>query len=152
MSTEPARIAAFHRLHASGTFVMPNPWDAGSARALEQLGFPALATTSAGMAWTFGKPDNGVTVDQALRHLEVIAGAVDVPVNADFEDGYAADPRLVYQNTLRATATGIAGLSIEDPTRHSTEPLHDQALAVERIEAAHQAIDDSGTGVRLTAR
>ena len=82
----------------------------------------------------------------------MIAGAVDVPVTADFEDGYAADPRLVYQNTLRVTATGIAGLSIEDPTRHSTEPLHDQALAVERIEAAHQAIDDSGTGVRLTAR
>lgn len=146
------RIATFHRLHESGTFVMPNPWDVGSAKVLEQLGFEALATTSAGLAWTLGRRDTRVTLDEVLRHLEDIAGAVDVPVNADFENGYAADPRLVYQNTGRAAATGISGLSIEDSTRNAPEPLHDLGFAVERIQAARQAIDDSGTGVVLTAR
>lgn len=152
MSTAADRITAFRRLHESGTFVMPNPWDIGSAEALEQLGFPALATTSAGMAWTLGKPDTGVALDDVLRHLEAIAAAVAVPVNADFEDGYATDPRLVHQNTARAVATGISGMSIEDSTRGAPNPLHDLGLAIERVQAARQAIDDSGTGVVLTAR
>ena len=90
------RVATFHRLHASGCFVMPNPWDAGSARALAQLGFPALATTSSGFAWTLGRADNQVTLDEALHHLHVIADAVPVPVNADFEGGFAADPADVH--------------------------------------------------------
>lgn len=152
MSTAADRVVAFHRLHESGTFVMPNPWDVGSAKALEQMGFAALATTSAGLAWTLGKPDTRVGLDEMLRHLEAIAAAVAVPLNADFEDGYAADPRLVYQNTGRAVATGISGLSIEDSTRDAPEPLHELGLAVERVQAARQAIDDSGTRVVLTAR
>ena len=89
------RVAEFHRLHSAGCFVMPNPWDAGSARALEQLGFPALATTSAGFAWTLGRADNDVTLEQTLEHLRVVADAVDVPVNADFEGGFAVDPQEV---------------------------------------------------------
>ncbi len=152
MSTAADRITAFRRLHESGIFVMPNPWDVGSAKALEQLGFPALATTSAGMAWTLGTSDTGVLLDDVLRHLEAIADAVAVPVNADFEDGFAADPRLVHQNTVRAVATGISGLSIEDSTRDAPNPLYDLGLAVERVQAARQAIDESGTGVVLTAR
>ena len=152
MSTAADRVTAFRRLHESGIFVMPNPWDVGSARALEQLGFPALATTSAGMAWTLGKADTEVGLDDVLRHLETIAGAVAVPVHADFEDGYAVDPRLVYQNTGRAVATGISGLSIEDSTRGEPDPLHSLELSIERVQAARQAIDDSGTGVVLTAR
>lgn len=145
-------VAEFHRLHASGCFVMPNPWDAGSAVALEQLGFEALATTSAGYAWTLGRPDNGITLEQALDHLRVIAGAVAVPVNADFEGGYAVDPEQVAEHVTLATATGIAGLSIEDSSGDPTDPLFDFDLSVERIRAARQAIDDSGTGVLLTAR
>jgi 2-methylisocitrate lyase-like PEP mutase family enzyme len=146
------RVAEFHRLHASGTFVMPNPWDAGSARALEHLGFPALATTSAGFAWTTGRPDNHVTLDDALAHLRVVADAVAVPVNADFEGGFAVDPDRVGENVRLAAATGIAGLSIEDSTGDSARPLHDFGLAVERIRAARQAIDESGTGIVLTGR
>ena len=110
------RARTFHRLHASGCFVMPNPWDAGSARALEQMGFKALATTSAGFAWTLGRADNQVTLDEALEHLRVVAAAVNVPVNADFEGGFAVDPEQVAANVKLAAATGIAGLSIEDST------------------------------------
>jgi methylisocitrate lyase len=146
------RTQVFHRLHSQGCFVMPNPWDVGSARALEQLGFPALATTSSGMAWTLGRPDGGVALEQALEHLELVASAVGVPVNADFEGGYAADPDGVYANVSRAVATGIAGLSIEDSTGEVADPLFSLELAVERIQAARQAIDDSGTGVLLTGR
>ncbi len=146
------RIAEFHRLHASGCFVMPNPWDAGSARALEQMGFKALATTSAGLAWTLGRADNHVTLEEALEHLRVIAAAVEVPVNADFEGGYAVDPGDVAANVKRAAETGIAGLSIEDSSGDAAEPLFDFDLAVARIAAARQAIDESGTGVLLTGR
>jgi 2-methylisocitrate lyase-like PEP mutase family enzyme len=146
------RVVTFRRLHDSGCFVMPNPWDVGSARALEQLGFKALATTSAGFAWTLGRADNHITRDQALEHLRAIAAAVQVPVNADFEGGYAIEPEQVAANVKLAAATGIAGLSIEDSTGDKAHPLHDFELAVERVRAARQAIDESGTGVVLTGR
>ena len=152
MTVQDDRVAAFHRLHTSGCFVMMNPWDAGSARALEKLGFPALATTSAGLAWTLGRPDNHVTLDEALQHLHSVAQAVEVPVNADFEGGYAVDPAQVAENVSLASATGIAGLSIEDSTGDKESPLYEFNLAVERIHAARQAIDEGGTGVLLTGR
>lgn len=146
------RVTAFHRLHSSGCFVMPNPWDAGSARALEQMGFKALATTSAGFAWTVGRADNQATLDQMLEHLRVVVDAVKVPVNADFEGGFAVDPQHVSANVKLAAATGIAGLSIEDSTGDEEHPLHEFDLAVERVRAARDAIDESGTGVLLTGR
>ena len=146
------RIAEFHRLHAAGCFVMPNPWDVGSARALEQMGFQALATTSAGLAWTSGRPDDHVTRDQALEHFRQISGAVTVPVNADFRDGYAVDPAGVAANVELAATTGIAGLSIEDSSGDKDHPLYDFELAVERVAAARQAIDEGGTGIVLTGR
>lgn len=152
MSPFDGRVLTFRRLHASDCFVMPNPWDVGSARALEQLGFKALATTSAGLAWTLGCADNHITRDQALEHLRAIAAAVKVPVNADFEGGYAVAPEQVAANVKLAVATGIAGLSIEDSTGDKAKPLHDFDLAVERMRAARQAIDESGTGVVLTGR
>jgi methylisocitrate lyase len=152
MNAQSEKVTEFRRLHSSGCFVMPNPWDVGTARVLEQLGFPALATTSSGSAWTFGQADNHVSLDQTLEHLHAIAEAVSVPVNADFEGGHAVDPEDVGRNVGRAAATGIAGLSIEDSTGNQDEPLYDFDLAVERIRAARQAIDDSGTGVVLTAR
>lgn len=145
-------IAAFHRLHASGCFVMPNPWDAGSAKLVERLGFPAVATTSSGFAWTRGRDDGGVAIEGVLDHLRDIVGAVNVPVNADFEGGYAIEPEDVAANVTRAVATGIAGLSIEDSTGHATEPLYDFDRAVDRVKAARAAIDRSGTGVVFTAR
>jgi 2-methylisocitrate lyase-like PEP mutase family enzyme len=152
MNVQQDQVTAFHRLHESGCFVMPNPWDAGSARALEQLGFAALATTSAGFAWTLGRADNEVVLDQVLDHLRAIADAVELPVNADFEGGFAVDPQQVAANVQRAAGTGIAGLSIEDSSGDAEDPLFDFDLAVERIAAARQAIDESGTGVLLTAR
>jgi methylisocitrate lyase len=152
MTTQNDRVATFRDLHASGCFVMPNPWDAGSARALEQLGFPALATTSAGMSWTMGRADNHATLDEALDHLRTIAGAATVPVNADFEGGYAIEPPDVAANVTAAVATGIAGLSIEDSTGDPADPLFALDLSVDRIRAARRAIDDSGTAVLLTGR
>ena len=152
MNVHEDRIGAFNRLHASGCFVMPNPWDAGSARALEQLGFQALATTSAGLAWTLGRADNEVTLDQALEHLRVVVDAVKVPVNADFQGGFAVHPPQVSENVSRAIETGIAGLSIEDSTGDPSDPLFDFELAVERVRAARGAIDEGGTRVVLTGR
>src|SRR3990170_2437342 len=152
MTTSDDRATTFHRLHASGCFVMPNPWDAGSARALEQMGFKALATTSAGFAWTSGRADNHVTLDQALEHLRSIANAVTVPVNADFEGGFAVDPQQVGENVTLAAATGIAGLSIEDSSGDEVHPLYEFDLAVERVGAARRAIDGSGTDIVLTGR
>jgi 2-methylisocitrate lyase-like PEP mutase family enzyme len=146
------RQDAFRQLHEAGCFVMPNPWDIGSAVALEQMGFKALATTSAGFAWTLARPDNGVQRDETLAHLRQIAGAVGVPVNADFENGFADDPHGVGVNVKLAAETGIAGLSIEDSTGDPGAPLYPFDLAVERIRAARQAIDESGTGVLLTGR
>lgn len=152
MDADDVRSVTFRRLHASGCFVMPNPWDPGSARVLEQMGFKALATTSAGFAWTLGRADNQVTLDQALVHLRDIVAAVKVPVNADFEGGFAVDPQHVAANVKLAAATGIAGLSIEDSTGEEASPLHDFDLAVARVRAARRAIDESGTGVVLTGR
>lgn len=146
------RVATFRSLHSAGCFVMPNPWDVGSARALEQLGFPALATTSAGLAWALGRADGQVGLDEALRHLRDIAAAVHVPVNADFEDGFAVDPAQVAANVTRATQTGIAGLSLEDSSRDPGEPLLELDLAVDRIRAARRAIDETGSQVLLTGR
>jgi methylisocitrate lyase len=131
---------------------MPNPWDAGTARVLEQLGFPALATTSAGSAWAKGRADNQITLDDTIEHLRAVVDAVAVPVNADFEGGFATDPEQVAANVRLAAGTGIAGLSIEDSTGDTAQPLHDFELAVERVRAARQAIDESGTGIVLTGR
>lgn len=147
-----SKAAQFHRLHEAGCFVIPNPWDVGSARYLETLGFKALASSSAGFAWSIGRPDNGVTVDQVLGHIKDLARAVEIPVNADFEGGFAVEPEGVAANVSRAVATGIAGLSIEDSTGDKAAPLYDFALAVERIKAARAAIDKSKTGVLLTGR
>ena len=146
------RVTTFRELHADGCFVIPNPWDVGSALALQRLGFKALATTSAGFAWTVGRPDNGIDLDQALAHLRAVAAAVEVPVNADFEGGFAVEPDQVAANVKLAAATGIAGLSIEDSTGDPDEPLYGFELAVERVRAAWQAIDETGTGVVLTGR
>ncbi len=147
-----ARIATFRRLHESGCFVLPNPWDPGSARMLASLGFQALATTSSGFAWSVGASDNHVPLDDMLGHLAAIARAVDLPVNADFEGGFAVAPEEVAANVARAAATGIAGLSIEDSTGDAGHPLFEFDLAVERVRAARVAIDRSGTGVLLTGR
>jgi methylisocitrate lyase len=152
MDTRVARVAEFHRLHSSGTFVMPNFWDAGSAKALAQLGFEALATTSAGFAWTTGRADNHVTLDDTIEHLRATAAAVAVPVNADFEGGFATEPGQVATNVRLAATTGIAGLSIEDSTGDPAHPLYDFELAVERVRAAREAIDSDGTGIVLTGR
>lgn len=149
---EMSQARAFRRLHETGCFVMPNPWDLGSARLLARLGFPALATTSCGFAWSVGRPDNGITLEDALGHLRTIARGVDLPVNADFEGGFATAPAAVGANVAAAAATGIAGLSIEDSTGDAASPLFEFTLAVERIRAARRAIDDSGTGVVLTGR
>lgn len=130
--------------------MIPNPWDVGSAKVLEHFGFPAVATTSAGFAWSVGRPDNGVTLDQVLAHLRAMAEAVTIPVNADFEGGFAVDPGGVAASVKAAAATGIAGLSIEDSTGDAERPLFDFDLAVSRIRAAHRALE--GTGVLLTAR
>jgi len=146
------RCRVFRQLHQSGCFVIPNPWDLGSARLLTQLGFPALATTSSGFAWSLGRPDNHVSLEEVLGHLRSIAHGVEVPVNADFEGGFATAPAAVGANVAAATATGIAGLSIEDSTGDASNPLFEFSLAVERIQAARRAIDDSGTGILLTGR
>jgi 2-methylisocitrate lyase-like PEP mutase family enzyme len=146
------RVTEFRRLHEAGCFVLPNPWDIGSARILVGLGFKAVATTSAGLAWSLGRRDNEISVELSLSHLRTIAAAVEVPVNADFEDGFARDPLGVAANVWAAVETGIAGVSIEDSTGEEAAPLYDFNLAVERIKAARRAIDDSGTGVLLTGR
>ena len=147
-----SRTREFRRLHEAGCFVIPNPWDLGSARWLVQLGFPALATTSAGFAWSMGRADNGVTLDQVLAHLRLMAQASPVPLNADFEGGFAIAPDQVAVNVSAAAQTGIAGLSIEDSTGVRSTPLFDFPLALERIQAARRAIDESATGILLTAR
>ena len=152
MSNTTTRCQTFRELHQSGCFVMPNPWDIGSARVLAQLGFSALATSSAGFAWSIGRADNHVSIEEALAHFRAIANSVDVPVNGDFEGGFATEPEAVAVNVRRATATGIAGVSIEDSTGDPSDPLFDFALAVERIQAARRAIDESGTNVVLTGR
>lgn len=150
--TTADRVRDFRRLHESGCFVIPNPWDPGSARLLAELGFPALATTSSGFAWSLGRPDNHVTLEEALAHLRAMTDAVTIPINADFEGGFAIDPTGVAANVRAATATGIAGLSIEDSTGDVSNPLFELPAAVERIRAARGAVEESGTGTLLTGR
>jgi 2-methylisocitrate lyase-like PEP mutase family enzyme len=152
MNDPSDRRRKFRELHQSGCFVIPNPWDAGSARLLAQLGFRALATTSSGIAWSHGRADNHMSLEEALDPIRAIADAVDVPVNADFEGGFARDPDEVASNVTVATTTAIAGLSIEDSTGDDANPLFEFNLAVDRIRAARRAIDESGTGILLTAR
>jgi 2-methylisocitrate lyase-like PEP mutase family enzyme len=150
--TTADKRATFRKMHERGCFILPNPHDVGSARALQHLGFKALASTSAGFAWTLGKADNGVTVDEVCAHLTALCAAVDLPVNADFEGGFAHEPEKVGINVARAGKTGVAGLSIEDSTGDAAKPLYDRALAVERIKAARRAIDADNGGVLLTGR
>jgi 2-methylisocitrate lyase-like PEP mutase family enzyme len=145
-----SRIQNFRRLHESGCFVIPNPWDVGSARQLERLGFKALATTSSGIAWSLGLRDNQVPLNAALIRIEEICAATSLPVNADFEGGFAFAPEGVAENVRRALATGIAGISIEDSTGDAATPLFEFELAVERVRAAAETV--RGTGVLLTAR
>ena len=152
MLTAADKRAAFKKLHEAGCFIIPNPFDIGSAKALQHLGFKALASTSAGFAWAMGKADNRVTVDDVCNHLAAISAAVEIPVNADFEDGFAHEPEKVGVNVARAVKTGVAGLSIEDFTGDAGKPLFDRALAVERIRAAREAIDADKSGVLLTGR
>jgi 2-methylisocitrate lyase-like PEP mutase family enzyme len=146
------RREVFRKLHQSGCFVIPNPWDLGSARLLTQLGFPALATTSSGFAWSQGRADNQVPLELALAHFHSIAAGVEVPVNADFEGGFATEPDAVARNVAAVTRTPVAGLSIEDSTSDPSSPLFDFTLSVERVRAARLAIDQSETGILLTAR
>lgn len=142
----------FRELHERGCFVIPNPWDVGSARFLEQLGFQALATTSSGFAWSKARPDNSIAREMALEHLRELVAATDVPINADFEGGFAHDPAGVAESVRLAVETGVAGLSIEDSTGDATRPLYDLELAVARIRAARRAIDAAGADAMLVGR
>src|SRR6266403_1634786 len=144
--------ATFRKLHEAGCFVLPNPWDVGSARALQHLGFKAIASTSAGYAWSIGRADNRVTLEDVLQHLTALCGAVDLPVNADFEGGFAHKPEKVVANVARAVKTGVGGLSIEDSTGDADNPLYERAFAIESIKAARSAIDADNSGVLLTGR
>ncbi len=153
-TSQSSAVASFRELHSSGCFVLPNPWDIGSAVYLEQLGFKALATTSAGFAFSQGLPDSVAAVprDLMLAHVRDMAAATSLPVNADFQTGYADEPEGVAASVALCVATGVAGLSIEDASGNSGAPLYDFDLAVERIKAARAAIDESGIPVVLTAR
>lgn len=142
----------FHELHRSGCFVIPNPWDPGSARYLQTLGFKALATTSSGFAWSQGLPDYGITLEASLAHLAAMADATTLPINADFQNGFAHDARGVEHNVRLAVETGVAGLSIEDSTGDEAKPLYDLELAAQRIRAARRAIDAKGGDTLLVGR
>lgn len=144
--------AAFRALHASGCFMLPNPWDTGSARYLASLGFQAIATTSSGFAWSTGRADNHVTREIILAHLRDMVAATDLPVNADFENGFGDNPADVAQSVKLAIETGVAGLSIEDSTGNAESPLFPLEVAVERLEAARQAIDERGGDTLLIGR
>jgi 2-methylisocitrate lyase-like PEP mutase family enzyme len=146
--------AAFRALHDSGCFVLPNPWDVGSARYLAHAGFRALATSSAGLAFSLGRPDtlDALPIAAVLAHVRDIVAATPLPVNADFQNGYADEPDQVAANVAACVATGVAGLSIEDSTGRRDAPIYDRELAIERIRATRAAIDASGSGVVLTAR
>jgi 2-methylisocitrate lyase-like PEP mutase family enzyme len=150
--TTADKRATFRKMHESGCFALPNPFDVGSAKALQHLGFKALASTSAGFAWTIGKADNRITLDDICDHLTALCAAVDLPVNADFEGGFAYKPEKVGANVARAVGTGVAGLSIEDSTGDAAKPLYERALAIERITAARAAIDADKSNVLLTGR
>ena len=146
------RRHAFRQLHKSGCFVIPNPWDVGSARYLQGLGFKALATTSSGAAWRIAKADGQLTLNETLAHLREMVAATELPVNADFESGFAPDAAGVARNVKLAMDTGVAGISIEDSTGDPGEPLRDLASAVERMQAARGAIDEAGGEALLVAR
>ncbi len=146
------RRRKFRELHEAGCFVIPNPWDPGTARYLQSLGFKALATTSSGFAWTRARPDNGITREMALAHLAEMVAATDLPVNADFEGGFAADVAGVAESVRLAVETGVAGLSIEDSTGDAARPLHELSVAVERMRAARRAIDKAGGDTLLVGR
>jgi 2-methylisocitrate lyase-like PEP mutase family enzyme len=150
MATISQRRSIFRELHQRGCFAIPNPWDIGSARYLQHLGFKAIATTSAGFAFSRGLPDGAVGPDMMLAHIRELAEATNLPVNADFENGYADEPEGVAENVRLCIETGVAGLSIEDNSGRKDQPLYDVDLAVERINAARDAIGDSG--VMLVAR
>ena len=152
MATVAEKRGTFRALHESGCFVLPNPWDVGSARYLANLGFKALATTSAGAAWSLGLADGAVPLEAMLDHIRAIVEATDLPVNADFLAGFARAPEGVAENVRRCVETGVAGLSIEDATGDAAAPLFDSSLAVQRIAAARAAIDASGENVLLVAR
>lgn len=152
MPTTAEKRAEFKRLHESGCFVIPNPWDVGSTLYLQGMGFKALATTSAGFAWAVGFGDGGVTRDMALKHIAELSAAASVPMNADFEGGFADDAEGVAESVRLCTGTGVSGLSIEDFTGDKTKPLYDFELAVARIKAARAAIDKAGGDVLLTGR
>jgi len=139
-------------MHQSGCFVIPNPWDVGSALFLQSLGFKALATTSSGFAWSQGRPDGGVSLESVLAHLRDMVAATDLPVNADFEGGFAHDPQGVAQSVRLAVETGIAGVSIEDSTGDASKPLYDLDTAVARMRAARSAIDKMGGDTLLVGR
>lgn len=144
--------ATFRTLHKQGCFILPNPWDVGSARIFQNLGFVAVATTSTGFAWTTGRPDYAVTRDDVLQHLTAMSNAVDLPLNADFESGFASDPQDVAANVTLAVSAGVAGLSIEDRVVGNLGKLYETPLAVERIRAARTAIDKTGEDVVLVGR
>ncbi len=152
MQSLSARCAAFRDLHASGCFVIPNPWSIGTAKYLAHFGFQALATTSAGFAFERGLPDGAVPLEEMLAHIAEIVSATDLPVNADFGQCFADEPKQVAQNVKACLHTGVAGLSIEDATGDASQPLYEFALAVDRVSAARAAIDESGSDVLLTAR
>jgi 2-methylisocitrate lyase-like PEP mutase family enzyme len=149
---QSSATATFRAMHESGCFVLPNPWDIGTAIYLEHLGFEALATTSAGFAFSRGKRDGGVPRDEMLAHIREIVEATSLPVNADFLAGYADEPEGVATNVRLCVDTGVAGLSIEDNTGRAEAPLYEKKLAIDRIRAARSAIDSSGSGVALTGR
>jgi 2-methylisocitrate lyase-like PEP mutase family enzyme len=153
-STQSLAVARFRALHESGCFLLPNPWDIGTAVYLHHLGFQALATTSAGVAFARGMPDAtpALPLEEMLAHLREIVGATSLPVNADFQSGYADEPEGVAANVKRCIATGVAGLSIEDNTGRSDTPLYETKLAIERIRAARHAIDAAEMPVVLTGR
>ncbi|MGN2621889.1 isocitrate lyase/PEP mutase family protein [Stutzerimonas balearica] len=144
--------AAFREMHRAGCFLLPNPWDAGSARLLERLGYRALATTSAGYAWSQGQADGQLSRDDTLAHMRYMAAMSDLPINADFESGFGATPEAVFDSVSLALATGVAGLSIEDSTGDPAQPVRDKAQAVERLQAARAAIDAGGGDTLLVGR
>jgi 2-methylisocitrate lyase-like PEP mutase family enzyme len=152
MATVSEKRARFRELHRAGCFVIPNPWDVGSARALQALGFQALASTSSGFAWSTGRLDNEVPLDDVLAHLAMLSAATELPLNADFENGYADAPEAVAANVRRALNAGVAGLSIEDMSHDPGKPLYETAMAVERVRSARAAIEADGTGAVLVAR
>ncbi len=153
-SPQSSAIAEFRKLHASGCFLLPNPWDPGTARFLQQAGFKALATTSAGFAFSRGLPDEvqALPREMILAHIREIVAATSLPVNADFQSGYADAPEGVAESVALCVATGVAGLSIEDATGDPASPLYDEGTAIDRVRAARAAIDISGVPVVLTAR